>query len=88
MLVNSHKYLTFAAHELGLLLGRDFSSVQLALPIGISFFTFQLMSYLFDIYYGRIAAQRSLVRVALYVSVFPALIAGPIVRYTQLAREL
>ena len=47
------KYLTFCSQQLGLLLHQDFSWIQIALPIGISFFTFQLLSYLFDIYYGK-----------------------------------
>lgn len=53
------KYLTFVASQLGLLLHEDFSAIHIALPIGISFFTFQLLSYLFDIYYGRSKAQQS-----------------------------
>lgn len=50
------KYLTFVASQLGLLLHRDFSVISITLPIGISFFTFQLLSYLFDIYYGKAQA--------------------------------
>lgn len=82
------KYLTFTAHELGLLLGRDFSYISLALPIGISFFTFQLLSYLFDIYYGKAEAQRSILNVGLYIALFPQLIAGPIVRYDTIEHQI
>ena len=74
------KYLTFAATQLGLLLQKDFSAIQLALPIGISFFTFQLLSYLLDIYYGKAQAQQNVLHVGLYIALFPQLIAGPIVR--------
>ena len=82
------KYLTFAAQQLGLLLSQDFSAIHIALPIGISFFTFQLLSYLFDIYYGKAEAQRSVLNVGLYIALFPQLIAGPIVRYDTIARQI
>ncbi len=82
------KYLTFLAAELGLLLQKDGSSFQIALPIGISFFTFQLMSYAFDVYYEKARAQKSFSLAALYIALFPQLIAGPIVRYGLIYREL
>jgi len=82
------KYLTFAAHEAGLLLHADFSAIHIALPIGISFFTFQLLSYLFDIYYGKAQAQRSALNVGLYIALFPQLIAGPIVRYDAIEQQI
>ncbi len=82
------KYLTFAAAQLGLLLQEDFSAIQLALPIGISFFTFQLLSYLLDIYYGKAQAQANVLHVGLYIALFPQLIAGPIVRYADIEREI
>lgn len=82
------KYLTFLAQELGLLLHKDFSWIQIALPIGISFFTFQLMSYQFDVYYGKAKTQKNLLCVGLYTALFPQLIAGPIVRYQQVADEI
>ncbi|MDO4219414.1 MAG: MBOAT family O-acyltransferase [Synergistaceae bacterium] len=79
------KYLSFFAQQLGLLLNKDWSVVSIALPIGISFFTFQLMSYLFDVYYKKAEVQKNLLYLGLYVSLFPQLIAGPIVRYEQIA---
>lgn len=82
------KYLTFAAGELGLLLHKDFSAIDLSLLVGISFFTFQMMSYLFDIYHGTASAQRDPLYVGLYVALFPQLIAGPIVCYKQVAEEI
>jgi D-alanyl-lipoteichoic acid acyltransferase DltB (MBOAT superfamily) len=82
------KYLTFAVGQIGLLLNRDLSGIRISLPIGISFFTFQLMSYLFDVYYKKADAQRNPLYVGLYVSLFPQLIAGPIVRYERIASEI
>lgn len=82
------KYMTFTATELGLLLHKDFSTLHIPLPIGISFFTFQLLSYLFDIYYGKAKAQRNLLSLGLYIAFFPQLIAGPIVRYTDMKQEI
>jgi D-alanyl-lipoteichoic acid acyltransferase DltB (MBOAT superfamily) len=82
------KYLTFTAQQVGLLLNKDLSSISISLPIGISFFTFQLMSYLFDVYYKKAKAQHNPLYVGLYVSLFPQLIAGPIVRYEKIALEI
>lgn len=82
------KYMTFTAQQLGLLLSQDFSAVHIALPIGISFFTFQLLSYLFDIYYGKAEAQSSVLDVGLYIALFPQLIAGPIVRYDLIEKQI
>ncbi len=61
---------------------------SIVLPIGISFYTFQAMSYVIDLYRGQIAVQRSLPRFALYISLFPQLIAGPIVRYCDIEASL
>ncbi len=82
------KYLTFVAEQLGLLLNKEIMAINIALPIGISFFLFQLMSYLFDIYYEKAKVQRNLFDVALYISLFPQLIAGPIVRYETIADQI
>lgn len=82
------KYLTFVASQLGLLLHRDFSEISIILPLGISFFTFQLLSYLFDIYYGKAKAQHNVMAVGLYIALFPQLIAGPIVRYDLIAEQI
>jgi len=81
------KYLSFFVREMELLIGVT-SGLEIALPIGISFFTFQMMSYLFDIYYGKAKAQNNPLYVGLYVALFPQLIAGPIVRYEQIASEI
>ena len=58
------------------------------LPIGISFYTFQILSYEIDVYQGRVPAQRNLIRLGVYVAMFPQLIAGPIVRYADIDRAL
>lgn len=61
---------------------------EIVMPIGISFFTFQSMSYVFDVYRGKVAAQRNPLYVALYVALFPQLVAGPIVRYETIQAEI
>jgi D-alanyl-lipoteichoic acid acyltransferase DltB (MBOAT superfamily) len=81
------KYVSFIARTIGLLLHNTIS-VDIALPIGISFFTFQIMSYIFDVYYKKANAQKNCVNVALYIALFPQLIAGPIVRYQTVAEEI
>ena len=81
-LLGVFKYAGFITENLGL------ERVNIALPIGISFFTFQMMSYVFDVYYGSSQALRNPLYVALYISFFPQLIAGPIVRYNQIASEI
>ncbi|MBQ6775601.1 MAG: MBOAT family protein [Synergistaceae bacterium] len=82
VLLGVFKYAGFITENLGL------TRVNIALPIGISFFTFQMMSYVFDVYYGKAEAQRNPLYVALYISFFPQLIAGPIVRYSQINSEI
>ncbi|MBQ7337279.1 MAG: MBOAT family protein [Clostridia bacterium] len=61
---------------------------SIVLPIGISFFTFQIMSYTIDVYWGNVKTQRNIFNLALYLSLFPQLIAGPIVRYIDVEREI
>ncbi len=87
------KYLNFTTqniNSLGVLLGCGalVPQTNILLPIGISFFTFQAMSYVFDVYYGKGQVQKNPLNVMLYVSLFPQLIAGPIVRYQTVADEI
>lgn len=82
------KYLDFAIETIDLLTGADFPLKNIALPIGISFFTFQALSYVIDVYRGDAEAQRNLFKVALYIALFPQLIAGPIVRYKEVAAQI
>ena len=81
------KYLAFFVSQL-IGLGLRVPSVDIALPIGISFYTFQSISYLVDVYRRESPAQRRFMDLLLYVSMFPQLIAGPIVRYGTVAREI
>ncbi|MCL2509105.1 MAG: MBOAT family protein [Oscillospiraceae bacterium] len=64
------------------------SPMRLALPVGISFYTFQVLSYTIDLRRGNIKAQRNFITLAAYITLFPQLVAGPIVRYTMVAQEL
>jgi len=82
------KYSDFMIANFNGVFGTKIALLNLALPIGISFYTFQVLSYIIDIYNGKVAAQRSLIKLATYVSLFPQLIAGPIVRYTDVEKEL
>lgn len=82
------KYLGFIVREAGIFLYQDLSWFQIPLPIGISFFTFQLLSYLFDVYYRKSHAQRNVLNLGLYISFFPQLIAGPIVRYDVIENQI
>lgn len=82
------KYLNFTTQNLHALIGDSIPVTQIALPIGISFFTFQAMSYVFDVNAGKGQVQRNPLNVLLYVSLFPQLIAGPIVRYQTVADEI
>ena len=83
-----YKYLTFTLSNIDRLLPLPFAIPQIALPIGISFFTFQSMSYIIDVYRGDAGVQKNPFDLALYVSLFPQLIAGPIVRYQTVADQI
>lgn len=82
------KYLDFAIENINGLLGTDIPLQHIALPIGISFFTFQAMSYVIDVYRGDGEVQKNPLNVGLYLMLFPQLIAGPIVRYETVANEI
>lgn len=82
------KYLGFSIQIIDRLFHASFPEIHLALPLGISFFTFQAMSYVIDVYRGEEKAQRNPVNAGLYIVLFPQLIAGPIVRYKKIAVEL
>ena len=82
------KYLGFFARNMGMLLGRPGVVIDIALPIGISFFTFQIMSYVLDVYRRDAPVQHNVLNLGLYISLFPQLIAGPIVRYETVADQI
>jgi len=92
LVLAAFKYANFAVDNLNVLLsGVGWDPIAIAkvqLPIGISFFTFQSMSYVIDVYRGEAAVQRNPLRVGLYVALFPQLIAGPIVRYRDIAAQI
>ena len=81
------KYADFFIQNFNAVTGLSLPLLRIALPIGISFYTFQLISYTVDVYRG-VPAQRSFIDLAAYISLFPQLIAGPIVRYSQIAEQL
>ena len=82
------KYSDFFISNVNSIFHTKISLLGLALPIGISFYTFQTLSYTIDVYRGEAAVQKSFIRLATYVALFPQLIAGPIVRYTTVEEEL
>ena len=82
------KYADFFITNFNLATGLALPLVRVALPIGISFYTFQLVSYIIDVYWGRVSAQKNLISLATYITMFPQLIAGPIVRYSDVERQL
>lgn len=82
------KYTDFVIGTVNSLTGAGLSLLHIALPIGISFYTFQTMSYTIDVYRGVVPAQRNILNFATYVVLFPQLIAGPIVQYKTIAGEL
>lgn len=81
------KYANFVIANYNMLFHRNLKSLEVSLPIGISFFTFQAISYIVDLYRGKYGPQKSLVKLALYISFFPQLIAGPIVRYVDIDKQ-
>ena len=82
------KYADFFITSFNSITGLSVETLNIALPIGISFYTFQILSYNVDVYRGDIKAQRNIITLAAYVAMFPQLIAGPIVRYSDIAAQL
>ena len=82
------KYADFFISSFNAVTGLSIPLLKIALPIGISFYTFQIVSYVIDVYRGDVSAQRNYVNLAAYISMFPQLIAGPIVRYADIAGQL
>ncbi|SOC34874.1 MBOAT family O-acyltransferase [Ureibacillus acetophenoni] len=83
-----YKYSNFLIENINAVFGLDIVSEPLPLPIGISFFTFQAMSYVIDVYRKDAQVQRNIFDLALYISLFPQLVAGPIVRYNTIADQI
>jgi alginate O-acetyltransferase complex protein AlgI len=87
-LLGLFKYADFFIDSFNAVTGLSVPLLRLALPVGISFYTFQSLSYTIDVYRGNVPAQRNPISFGAYVALFPQLIAGPIVRYVDVAREL
>ena len=87
-LLGYFKYVDFFISSFNAVTGLSVSLLNIALPIGISFFTFQIVSYDIDVYRGDVAAQKNPIDLAAYISMFSQLIAGPIVRYSDVAAQL
>lgn len=87
-LLGYFKYFSFLLTSFNNILGGMINVPDIALPIGISFYTFQIMSYVIDLYRGEIRVQKNIFKLALYITFFPQLIAGPIVKYHDIDREL
>ena len=83
-----YKYVDFFIYNFNAVTGLSIPLLQVALPIGISFYTFQILSYNVDVYRGDVPAQRNPINLAAYIALFPQLIAGPIVRYSDIEKEL
>ena len=82
------KYANFFLTNFSVATGISMPVLKVALPIGISFYTFQLVSYIIDVYWGQVAAQKDFISLATYITMFPQLIAGPIVRYSDVEQQL
>lgn len=87
-LLGYFKYFNFLTDNINGIFGTDIAVKKIALPIGISFFTFQIMSYVIDLYRREIAVQKNICDLSLYIFFFPQLIAGPIVKYRDIASEM
>ena len=82
------KYADFFLSSVNAVTGLSFKLLHVTLPIGISFYTFQILSYVVDVYRGEVPAQKSFLKLGTYIAMFPQLIAGPIVRYSEIAPQL
>ena len=87
-LLGYFKYANFLVDSLNAVAGTQLQLAKIALPIGISFFTFQGMSYVLDVYMGKADVQRNPLHIMLYIALFPQLIAGPIVRYQEISDQI
>ena len=88
LLLGFFKYADFFIYNFNAVTGLSLAFLKIALPIGISFYTFQILSYTIDVYRGNVPYQKNIINFATYVALFPQLIAGPIVRYVDVCREL
>ena len=82
------KYFNFFLENINNILGLSLKYVKITLPLGISFYTFQTMSYTIDVFLGKVKAEKNIINFGAFVCLFPQLIAGPIVKYTDINLEL
>ncbi len=82
------KYFNFIVENVNVLCGTEIDFIKVVMPIGISFYTFQALSYLVDVYRGEVKVQKDLYKMALYIALFPQLVAGPIVKYHDVAEQI
>lgn len=82
------KYYNFFIENMNLLFNTSINTIKVALPLGISFYTFQTLSYTIDVYRGKFKAERNIIDFGAFVSLFPQLIAGPIVKYSDINKEI
>lgn len=87
-LLSVFKYTDFVITNINAIFGSSFDLLNIALPIGISFYTFQAMSYTIDVYRNDVRVQKNLIDFGMYITMFPQLIAGPIVRYADVQDQL
>ncbi|MDE6725679.1 MAG: MBOAT family protein, partial [Ruminiclostridium sp.] len=87
-LLVAFKYTGFITENLNAILPFDITVPNISLPIGISFYTFQIISYILDAYWGKVRVQKNPFKFLMYVSLFPQLVAGPIVRYGVIEKEI
>ena len=83
-----YKYADFFIENFNNITGLNIELLKVALPVGISFYTFQTLSYTIDVYRRQVKAQKNYINLAMYITMFPQLIAGPIVRYTDIKAKL
>ena len=88
LILGFFKYGDLLIHTVNQITGSGFGMLEIALPIGVSFYTFQTMSYTIDVYRGNVKAQKNIIAFGTYVTMFPQLIAGPIVKYKTIEGEL
>lgn len=82
------KYINFFIENINAAVGSSIAMVNITLPLGISFYTFQIMSYVIDLYRGKVEVEKSMIRLGTYLCMFPQLIAGPIVVYSDVSAAL
>lgn len=88
LILGYFKYANFIVDNINTIFNANLPEANIALPIGISFFTFQAISYVVDVYRDKEITQTNLLNIGLYISFFPQLIAGPIIRYKTIAKEI